>query len=922
MAKKKSSARAEKNYQPGNRKNLELDGPSDSRGYMSGKDVTWLGDPADEHISKFLKDMGLIESILTRILAEKDIIAIGQCFPFAYEMAQKWWSDHVDRTKHRGEGIHPDLDDKSKFKVVHGTVTNKWHDPPKAVVHAWVEMGDMIFDDQTKATKPNGVPRDVYYDMFQPEIRNEYTAEEVVMKCTRTGSPGPWDEESLGSMRIRDAWLNDGLLRENVDISINGIPLNVELASDNAGRAQGLMHRSQLLTDGGMLFAFPDQDSRSFWMRNTPVPLSIAYADAEGKIINIEDMEPYSEVGVRSTAPATYALEMNRGWFNQNGVTPGHLLDGVVGLQCESSIRSLVTEQTRLLKEELEMKEILRDVVKGALGAGAIAATGGAGGDTVVDIIFAVDASKEVLDAVDSAINSAGEIQQAMQTAMATNISNGPDAIYDAVEGIVISIAESSEFGADTIGAMADAISSLLNKLVGAVGDWIGTALPDDAGLGGALIREAMEGVIAELGENVFEILKAAFDALPQKAQDFISSPQEMAAFLNEIADKIVEFLDGAETEEEEGEESTMFDKAKAAAGTVADVAGTVANPAGAVVGAVVKKKAKEFLDGPFRDMIPTATQILNKLITAFFGGVALAQVLAKWDSEGGPPEEEGKPEEGKSAVKVKEEALLRECIRQLLKEDPMGFVHDLAATSDEFGQEGEMFFGGHPGKGGAKAIKRAFNANADHQFLSTLDTVHWGDPYDLEQLFGANKDELSTTMTPPGDEFLPYSSSRTGLWVKGRITLAANSQDALYTGMHFEYRPGTDEEEIKKYLHRKDSSGINKLPTVSKDYSRYSNLEKGNKGHERMARQSIPYVLDASTFEEPHSGNPNEALVDNWRPVGVIAVGDLPESVEHFADRDWAVEATGITRQMFRLAQKFGVPIYDWERNKLWSPK
>ena len=82
---------------------------------------------------------------------------------------------------------------------------------------------------------------------------------------------------------------------------------------------------------------------------------------------------------------------------------------------------------------------------------------------------------------------------------------------------------------------------------------------------------------------------------------------------------------------------------------------------------------------------------------------------------------------------------LLREYIRELLKEDPMGFVHDLAAASEEFGEPGEMFFGGDPGKGGGKAIKRAFNANADHQWLSTLNTVHYGDVYGLEDLIGVN---------------------------------------------------------------------------------------------------------------------------------------------------------------------------------------
>ena len=82
---------------------------------------------------------------------------------------------------------------------------------------------------------------------------------------------------------------------------------------------------------------------------------------------------------------------------------------------------------------------------------------------------------------------------------------------------------------------------------------------------------------------------------------------------------------------------------------------------------------------------------------------------------------------------------LLREYIRHLLKEDPMGFVHDLAA-SDKFG---DQFFGGNVGKEAGREIKRVFNKNADHQFLSTLDTVHWGTTYGIESLVGnKGKDE------------------------------------------------------------------------------------------------------------------------------------------------------------------------------------
>jgi hypothetical protein len=271
---------------------------------------------------------------------------------------------------------------------------------------------------------------------------------------------------------------------------------------------------------------------------------------------------------------------------------------------------------------------------------------------------------------------------------------------------------------------------------------------------------------------------------------------------------------------------------------------------------------------------------------------------------------------------------LLREYIRALLlKEDPMGFVHDLAAASDDFGEEDEMFFGGDPGKGGGKAIKRAFAKNADHQFLSTLDTVHWGDVYGLEDLIGKSKDELSTTMIAPGAPLVADNLRHNhGLLVKGRITLAVNDQDQLYSGHHSEYGPGKSlggsEEE---YEQRRKSSGINKLPTTSKDYSRYGNLKRGNEFAEKMAR-NIPYVLDQSTWD-PRNWAANEALVDNWKPVAIVASGEDAEYIEDvvkWVDEGDSFEeaAVGSTKQVFKLAEKFGVPIIDENRNELWSPE
>ena len=148
----------------------------------------------------------LHEYIKEALLIEKNVLAAGECYPFAVEKARAWFRDHIDRSKPRGKRAHPDIDNKDKFKVVHGRATNKWSG--ESYLHAWVEMGDTIFDDQTKMTKPDGVDRETYYDHFQPEPIAEYTAEEVMVNCIK-GGPGPWDEESRESMRQRDAWLHE-----------------------------------------------------------------------------------------------------------------------------------------------------------------------------------------------------------------------------------------------------------------------------------------------------------------------------------------------------------------------------------------------------------------------------------------------------------------------------------------------------------------------------------------------------------------------------------------------------------------------------------------------------------------------------------------------------------------------------------------
>ena len=275
---------------------------------------------------------------------------------------------------------------------------------------------------------------------------------------------------------------------------------------------------------------------------------------------------------------------------------------------------------------------------------------------------------------------------------------------------------------------------------------------------------------------------------------------------------------------------------------------------------------------------------------------------------------------------------LLREYIRELLAEDAMGFVHDLAAASGEdltfFLPRIDTTAVGRQSpnlpKAAGKAIKRAFNANADHGWLATLDTVHWtSDLETLPQLATKSKDELSVTMTLPSEDF-PPETGEYGLWIKGRITLATNDMDTLYSGHQKDYGPGKEgtEEEV---AHRDRSSGRNKRPTVSKDYSRYGQLERGNEYHEEMAR-NIPYVLD-KTMWDPDDWNSNEALVDNWRPIGlVLTYDDQAYAIQNMSDiktqEDIEEFAIGITKQIMLTALNIGVPIYDLQKDELWSPE
>jgi uncharacterized protein len=112
-------------------------------------------------------------------------------------------------------------------------------------------------------------------------------------------------------------------------LTVGDYKITAEVVVTPEQRALGLMNRFSLKPDHGMLFVFERAEPLSFWMKNTFIPLSIAFIGADGRIVNIEDMKPQTEDTHWSKGPALYALEMRKGWFAEKGIGPGTVVKGI-----------------------------------------------------------------------------------------------------------------------------------------------------------------------------------------------------------------------------------------------------------------------------------------------------------------------------------------------------------------------------------------------------------------------------------------------------------------------------------------------------------------------------------------------------------------------------------------------------------------
>lgn len=142
--------------------------------------------------------------------------------------------------------------------------------------------------------------------------RHGYSALMVFFICTAVLCAG-----------IREIWCEGQKRNKVVSIQIAGIELEIELAATPEEHTLGLMYRHTLGDNEGMLFRFPHEKHLSFWMKDTHIPLSIAFIKADGRIVQIESMKPYSLDTHVSREKVKYALEMKDGWFQAHKVKVG-----------------------------------------------------------------------------------------------------------------------------------------------------------------------------------------------------------------------------------------------------------------------------------------------------------------------------------------------------------------------------------------------------------------------------------------------------------------------------------------------------------------------------------------------------------------------------------------------------------------------
>lgn len=280
----------------------------------------------------------------------------------------------------------------------------------------------------------------------------------------------------------------------------------------------------------------------------------------------------------------------------------------------------------------------IKDLIQIGLSAGAIVVTGGMDGDAIVDVLFALEESGEVLANVNDMIDSGSTLSKTLKDLSRISITQGADYIYSVAQSSVANaIRLVGPSAKNFLSNLRTEILEMLNKLVRVVGKWISAIIPDDAGLSGPIVSSILSKVVDRVSENAYDTLVAGFNSLPNVAREVIQNPNKLMSFLNQVLDAVTSFLNGLI------DPKTWGDRARQIAAKMMGVMGStaVAGGAGALsslismklgVDQLVLKKIYHHLNTTVRKMIPVAVKTFHLILTNFFVQVAVLQVIMRED--------------------------------------------------------------------------------------------------------------------------------------------------------------------------------------------------------------------------------------------------------------------------------------------------
>ena len=314
----------------------------------------------------------------------------------------------------------------------------------------------------------------------------------------------------------------------------------------------------------------------------------------------------------------------------------------------------------RMLTEGLSWEDMLKDIAAAAASSGALAVTGGAGGDIVVDTIFAIDTGKEILEAVQSAIAGLKEVGAVIGRAVKLNISSGPKAFMAEVKSILIEVMGMiGEQAKKVVKKLAKSIQDIINKVVRAISKWVAALFPADFGLAGPGFEAAVTGALSSATETAFDSTMGAIESLGETGKMLVDQGA-MEQFLEDLTVGLLDFTDEVQEkiDNPDPEKSGLFkgliaqEKHKwemissfTGMASLADKLGFQTDSAGEdylqmiealpswhpgrkLVGLALPK-VTEFLETARAEYIPLAGKIMTKLMSYLFACIALLQLVS-----------------------------------------------------------------------------------------------------------------------------------------------------------------------------------------------------------------------------------------------------------------------------------------------------